>query len=503
MKLINSLVLSLCTLVAAQGLAGEYIVKYKETAEKSMNAFAAIEGLSFLEAHEVGKLMKVKIDESTTALKELKSNDNVEYVVKNAKVQAFRTPPSKQQLREQWANVKVNAEKAWKLAGNKGSQKVIVAVIDTGVDYRHESLSNNMIPGKDFRDNDDDPMDETSSRNPGHGTHVAGSIGATGLASNGVIGLSPVVSILPIRFLGADGGGDLMGAVKAIDFAIEKKADILSNSWGAEISRQQARPILEAVERSEAAGAIFIAAAANSGKNNDTSGFFPTNAGYPNTISVAASDINDAKPSWSNYGRASVHIASPGHEIMSTFPGNKYGSISGTSMATPLVSGVVALLKAQRPDLTGAQARALIQKTGAKVNIETACQCRIDAGAAMEALVNNKEVIVPSAGTLDVNGTQKLSVLNANGSYTYASSNDAVATVSADGTITAKTQGEFVVKATNASGNTVESLKFFVGKSSGGGGGGGGGGGAKCPFEDPAYCDLYCQLDPTLPWCSE
>lgn len=112
-------------------------------------------------------------------------------------MKAFSAPIEIEALKEQWAISKVQAEKAWTRAGNKGSKKIVVAVIDTGVDYKHKSLASNMMAGYDFKDKDNDPMDKTSQQNPGHGTHCAGIVGANGLVDGGIVGMSPDVTIMP------------------------------------------------------------------------------------------------------------------------------------------------------------------------------------------------------------------------------------------------------------------------------------------------------------------
>ncbi|MCB0383865.1 MAG: S8 family serine peptidase [Bdellovibrionales bacterium] len=492
------LILAVIALFFASGsLAGEYIVKQKS---QKMMMFSGLVGLSVMETHSSAKLTKVHIEDSQEqeALKWLRQNDNVEYVVKNFKLRAITSPVEPMALKQQWANVKVNAEQAWQKAGNRGSKNVIVAVIDTGVDYNHESLRANMIPGYDFKDNDNDPMDIVG-RNPGHGTHCTGSLGASGLADGGVIGLSPEVSVMPIRFLGADGGGDLMAGIKSIDYAIEKGARVISASWGAAVPRSQAKPLIEAVERADKAGVIFVVAAANDGKSNDRTDVFPANANTPNMISVAASGESDSKPSWSNYGKHSVDVAAPGNNIVSTLPNNKYGSLSGTSMATPLVSGVVALLLAQDSTLTGVEVRSLIQSTAAKVSIETACDCRVDAGAAMTALLDKKMYVVPYAETLAVGDTLSFSARNGVAPLTFASSDTQVATIDTNGMLTGVAKGETTVSVKDANGNQASSYKIYVGQSSGGGGGGGGGG--DCPLGDPALCEALCQIMPDAPFC--
>lgn len=506
-------------LLGSQAFAGEYLVKYKSTSALNMLNTMTMTKVAMIQAMDhnpTASLVKVNVNKNfeAQALANLLSQPGVEYVVPNFKLKAFTAPVEASALKEQWAIAKVQAEKAWQRAGNKGSRNVIVAVIDTGVDYKHPALAPNMIPGYDFKENDNDPMDKTGFQNPGHGTHCAGAVGATGLVDGGTIGLSPEVSIMPLRFLGEDGSGDLNNAIKAIDYAVEKGAQIISASWGAAVPRNQAQPLLEAIKRADDKGVIFIAAAANDGKNNDKTEMYPANNGYPNSITVAASGPSDAKPSWSNYGTATVHVASPGENIMSTLPNNKYGNLSGTSMATPLVSGLVALMKAQDPSLTGAQIRAILQTTGAKVSIETACNCRVDAYEAVDAVLAKKMVLVPAAATIKPSETLALSVLHGKAPFKFTSSNASVATVADNGTLTAVANGSTTISVVDADGKKATSLNFNVGATSGGGGGGGqnpppddggdggdGGGGGDCPLGDPMICQIICQLQPDLPFC--
>src|SRR5690606_29308456 len=157
----------------------------------------------------------------------------------------------------------------------------------------------------------------------------------------------------------------------------------------------------------------------------------------------------------SNYGTATVHVAAPGENIMSTLPSNKYGNLSGTSMATPLVSGLVALMLAQDPTLTGAQIRAIIQTTGTKVSIETACNCRIDAFEASDARMSKKMTVVPAAATVKPNDKLDFSVLNGKAPFKFASSNSSVATVTDSGSLTAVADGSTVITVTDADGKTA------------------------------------------------
>src|SRR6185312_1027612 len=206
-------------LVAGQVHASEYLVKYRNDYSVQTMSFNSNASIQALDYNAAANLVKVNIpdDNKVMSLVQLISDPNIEYVVPNITLHALDVVPVEQQtLQTQWAIQKIQAEKAWADAGNKGSKSVIVAVIDTGVDYKHKNLASNMVQGYDFKDNDNDPMDETSAQNPGHGTHCSGIIGATGLVDGGTTGISPTVSIMPLRFLGADGSGDLNNAIKAI-----------------------------------------------------------------------------------------------------------------------------------------------------------------------------------------------------------------------------------------------------------------------------------------------
>lgn len=516
-RLGSTIGLGVAALLAGTSInAKEYLIKYKTI--NAVNKIAAMQtesfGLQVKGLHRPGKLVKVDIPKANEArtLASIYSNKDVEYVVPNFKIRAYSAPVDVKALKEQYALAKVNAEQAWKKAGNKGSKNVLLAVIDTGADYTHPNLAPNVVAGYDFRDNDADPMDKTSSANPGHGTHCSGIIGATGLVDGGISGMSPEVSIMPLRFLGEDGSGELDGAIKAIDYAIEHKVQVISASWGATVPLSTAKPLVEALERADKAGIIFVTAAANDGKNNDTTDVYPANAGTANMMTVAASDASDKKPYWSNYGKGKVSLAAPGDAIMSTLPGNKYGNLSGTSMATPLVAGLVAFLKAQDASLTGAEVRSLMQTTGAKVAIETACNCRVDALAAVDTLLSKKAWVVPATASIAAQATVQFAMKNASGAVKWESTTPATATIdAATGLLTGVATGTTTVKATDAAGNTVSSLDINVGKVASnpppddGGGGGlpGTPGDGECPIGDPSICQIICQLQPDLPFCKQ
>jgi subtilisin family serine protease len=250
-----------------------------------------------------------------------------------------------------------------------GSSKVVVAVLDSGVDYRHRDLINNIwvrpadmdaysddergefddLHGFDATDNTRDPMDDN-----GHGTHCAGIIGAEGNNGFGIAGINWNVEIMPLKFLNANGSGTTKDAIEAINYAIDRKQKgvnlrIISASWG---STQKSRALSDAIKRAGDAGILFIAAAGNNGDDSDKRPHYPAGYNLPNLIAVAALDRNDQLARFSNYGAKSVHIAAPGKEILSTWLNGEFYVASGTSMATPEVSGVAALILSTNPKMT-------------------------------------------------------------------------------------------------------------------------------------------------------
>lgn len=511
------------SLMAGTALAGDYIVKLKKKslAEEAIHQ-KSFQGYVIDDASIAGGLLSINLGKSTkkttaAALAKLIADPDVEYVTQNFKLHALGMP-NDPELSKQWAHEKVRAFEAWDT--NVGSRETVVAIIDTGINSSHPDLAANAwtnseeiagngidddgngfiddMVGWDFLDNDNDPDDITSQQNPGHGTHCAGIVGAVGDNNKGISGMSQAVSIMALRFIGPNGQGDLMAAINAIDYAIAANVDVISASWGAEVGASQAQPLIEAVERAAAADIVFVAAAANSGKNNDSTDFYPANVEAPGVIAVAASDSADAKPSWSNYGRAKVDLASPGLDIYSTLPGSSYGNLSGTSMATPLVAGLVALLKSEMrfgDNLTGPQIESLLQTTGAQVQIETACMCRVDAKSAIDHLGAGTLTVVPAAKTLAVGGSLDASAFGGSGEgYSFTSKDSAVIEATADGKLTAIALGETTISVEDSAGNTASSLILRVADAPTGGGGG------ECPL-DPEMCQLLCMLDPTLPWC--
>ena len=482
-----------------QAQAGDWLIKYKSgTVSQSFQSL----GIQAQGLHKKGRIMSVRLpsnqNEEIQILAQILRNPDVEYIVPNATVYAFRnqvTPVAN--LQEQWSIAKVQAEKAWGKLGRKGSKKVTVAVIDTGVDAKHTNLNSNMVPGYDFIRNNDQPDDTTSSANPGHGTHCAGIVGANGLIDGGIVGISPEVSIMPLRFLNEKGQGDLNLAIKAIDFAIERKVDIISASWGASIARAGAKPLIEAIDRANKAGILFVAAAANNGKSNDQVEMYPANAGLDNMIVVAASGPTDNKPEWSNFGKSNVSLAAPGEGIMSTLPEGKWGKLSGTSMATPMVAGLAALIKSGDASLSAPELRSLLQASADKIQLETACDCRINAAGAADTVVDKKMFVHPYSTTLDKGESVQFKAVYGKAPFKFEVVDGQIGQIDAEGKFTATAEkGETQVKVTDADGKVASNYRILVGRPKPEDGGLG-----NCPIGHPILCLLICLFIPDLPFC--
>jgi subtilisin family serine protease len=256
----------------------------------------------------------------------------------------------------------LQVQRAWEQS--KGAREIVVAVIDSGVSLNHPDLVDNLwvnerekngAPGIDDDDNgyvDDVHGFDFVGRVPngdddhGHGTHVAGIIAA---AHNGIgtVGVAPNVRIMSLKFLNENSEGSTFAAIEAINYAVANGAHIISNSWG---GGGKSEFLNQAIQRAIARGVLVTAAAGNEGSDNDQFAVFP--AGFANVISVASTNRDDVLSVFSNYGAQSVMIAAPGSQIFSTHLGDGYKVMSGTSMATPQVSGALALALSVNPKVS-------------------------------------------------------------------------------------------------------------------------------------------------------
>ncbi len=308
------------------------------------------------------------------------------------------------------------------------ANSIVVAVIDTGVDYTHEDLLANMwrnpgesgvdaqgkdkgtnnvdddhngyiddVVGWDFSRNDNKPYDMSSSTfgtllgggNPGHGTHCAGNVAARRNNNVGIAGVASNAQIMAIRFLSEKGQGRTSDAIKAIKYAVDNGAKVLSNSWGSEGENtsegQENKALQDMIAYAQEKGVLFIAAAGNghNGKgydnDNDPRPGYPASYQHDNIISVAAIDENDQLGTFSNWGARSVDLAAPGVKVYSTMVGNRYSNNvvnifglkigwDGTSMATPHVAGAAALYWSEHPNKSWKEVKAAILGSTKKID---------------------------------------------------------------------------------------------------------------------------------------
>ncbi len=300
-------------------------------------------------------------------LKELDSNANIEYAQPNFLYTICRDPDDLYYRSNCLWNMKqISAPQAWDK--KREAKDIIIAVIDSGINYNHPDLKANMwtgpngIHGYNYLNDNSDVSDEY-----GHGTHCAGIIGAVGNNNIGVVGVCWRTQIMALKFSDEKGEGDTSNAVKCIDFAVANGAKIISNSWtheGTSLPKKKDKALQEAIALANKKGIIFVVAAGNAHKdlssgNIEDIHFYPakysdSQYNLPNVVTVAASNKQDKLEYHSNYGAKHVHLAAPGEDIDSTIGigMDSYGKMTGTSMAAPHVAGAMAIVWSYYPHYT-------------------------------------------------------------------------------------------------------------------------------------------------------
>ena len=391
----------------------EVLVRFKPaTSSQSISAMAANVRARILSTTPAIRMYRLQLDGTLSveeAVRQLQALDQVELAEPNYRVKASAVIPNDASFTKLWglnnsgqtgglADADIDAPEAWSMT--TGSASILVCILDSGIDYFHADLKGNIYtnPGEDawsdpnnpasgnkldddgngliddwkgynFSTDNNDPYDDN-----GHGTHVAGIIGATGNNTLGVTGVCWQVKLMGIRFLNSSGDGNVGDAIEGIEYAVMMGARIINNSWG---GSDKSVFLEEAIKFAHSRNVLFVAAAGNNGVNTDLYPEYPACFNVDNVISVAASDHGDQRALWgdngdntddcgfscanavaavpgSNYGAATVDLAAPGKEIYSTVPGG-YAVFSGTSMAAPYVSGAAALLLARNSSLTNLQ----------------------------------------------------------------------------------------------------------------------------------------------------
>jgi subtilisin family serine protease len=373
------------------------------------------------------------------ALAALRGHPAVEYAEPNHRLTALVTVPNDPMVSSLWglhntgqtggtADADIDAPEAWDIT--TGSPDVVVAVIDSGIDYLHEDLVGGLwvnpgeddgdgVPeladldgvdndangfvddliGWDFANNDNNPFDDNE-----HGTHVSGTIAARTNNGVGIAGVSWQARIMALKFLDSNGTGYTSDAVSAIEYYTEHGVRISNNSWG---GGGYSQSLYDAIRASRS---LFVAAAGNFGWNTDISPHYPSSFDLDNILSVAATDHNDALASFSNFGSQSVDLAAPGVNILSTTPSDTYSALEGTSMASPHAAGVAALLLAQEPGatvnemkwriLSGVDPAGLPVMTGGRLNANSSLALGQNAAAVTVSVTPLGPTTVPRGGSI-------------------------------------------------------------------------------------------------------
>lgn len=341
-------------------------------------------------------------------VRELMSNPDVEYAQLNHIFHKTQLTPDDPDFSGQWGLPDIGMPNAWDIT--TGSPNIIVAVIDTGIDYNHPDLIPNLwtnpnpngdpdypnalhginaIANNSYNEgynNPGDPMDDD-----GHGTHVSGIIGAAGNNSAGISGVNWNASIMALKFLDSAGSGLDSDAIECINYAVKQKqggqdVGVINASWGGNPGDGDDPALESAIQAAGDNGILFVAAAGNESNNNDISPEYPASSSQPNVVSVAATNSSDSLARFSNFGSSTVDVAAPGTNILSTYPfpaPGGYATMSGTSMATPFVSGLAALMLAEKPGLSPAQLKSLMVDSADKLGLPVKSGGRINAAKAL------------------------------------------------------------------------------------------------------------------------
>lgn len=472
-KLLKLVAVLAFTTFPATAMASQYLVKFRPVVSMSeARSKLAKAGFKVLESYsEIGVLLTTPSsrEQERHLVASLKKSRDVLYVEKDeerwrAEGVAFPLDPL---YVYQYALKQIEAPAAWDFT--TGSRDVIVAVVDTGVSLNHPDLRNQLwknpgeiagngidddgngyvddLHGWNFKDGNNNPDDGN-----GHGTHVAGIIGAEANNAQGVAGVAWKVRILAAQFLGANGSGSDSNGLKAILYAAKAGARVINCSWG---SDSTSRALEEAIQYAFSVGSVVISAAGNDGRDTDVKPHYPSNS---SPVSVAAADSSSLKASFSNHGPRTVHLAAPGVAVLATYTEDAYEYLSGTSMATPVVSGVAALMLAQRPGLSALELRnglynAITPRMAFARNTSTGGE--INARKAVEQLVSTAAQVWPALMTVPVGSKFQLNAFNAGGALTWSVSNAAVASISDTGELSAKKTGTVTVTARSAATRAV------------------------------------------------
>ncbi|THB72139.1 MAG: DUF5011 domain-containing protein [Gammaproteobacteria bacterium] len=440
----------------------------KNVLAASKELFSKLKVISFSQGTNLGKVFKDLMKDpeveyvAPNYIFELQATtpndlDSALWGLNNTGQTRSHTDPDGNQFNETGTvDADIDAPEAWDIRHD--ANNTIIAIIDTGIDYNHSELASNMwtnpgeiagngidddgngyiddVHGYDFADNDNDPMDVS-----GHGTHCSGTIAAQGDNGNNITGIAWNTKLMALKIFGDESSGAFTSdIVDAILYAADNGAKVSNNSYGANFPNSVLagiveKPIYDAINAANDAGMLFVAAAGNESRNLDDHWMStPSDLELPNIISVAGSNQFDEPASWfTNYGKTSVDIAAPGEFIYSTYPGNTFTTIHGTSMAAPHVTGAAALLREENPNLNPAEIKAILMNTvdridalsevsasGGRLNLFNALSAVKGQGGECESYTStNDSHVSASRATKEVTGQTCIGTFCFGGTTTY------------------------------------------------------------------------------------
>jgi thermitase len=330
-------------------IEGEVLIKLKGGGDQEISALSRRYQVSPSSCSRQVGLHRVKLADGLSvpkAVKLLSKDPSVEYAEPNYVARIFSVP-NDTYYNSQWSLQSIKAVKGWDIS--VGNADIKVGVVDTGVQYDHPDLKGQVINGYNFVNENNRPMDDH-----GHGTHVAGIIAAATNNNLGIAGLNWKCSIIPIKALDSGGAGSYENIIRGITYAVDNGARVINMSLGGYAYSQALK---DAVDYALKRNCLVVAAAGNESTSQVS---YP--AGFPGVIAVASTDQADNHSYFSNYGPY-ISVAAPGQSILSTFISGQYRYLSGTSMATPHVTGLAALLLSKNPYLSPAEIKAVIEQT--------------------------------------------------------------------------------------------------------------------------------------------
>jgi subtilisin family serine protease len=390
------------------------------------------------------------------------------------KPDARASEPTDPRYPDQFGHQRIRAREAW--VSPNIAEGIIASVSDSGVDLDHEDLASQLwvnsdeIPGNgidddgngyvddihgyDFANDDANPDDDNA-----HGTHVAGIIGAAA-NTTGVIGVAPNVKIMVTKFLDEDGSGKTSDGISTVLYSVDNGAQIINMSWG---GGGRSRALRDALNYAVNRGVLPLAAAGNDTENCDAVPHFPSSYNVEGLVSVASSQRDGELSSFSNYGEMTVHLAAPGSDILSTWNSGAYRRISGTSMATPMVAGIAALMyssaRTQGLAFSPVEIRNLLMDATfphAEYADKLITEGEVKADEAIAQVSDQTMRLIPRSTKLLVGRTFQFRHWPVQEVLTWSSSDETVATVDAQGVVTGEAIGEFTISALASDGNIYQ-----------------------------------------------